>query len=141
MDLQAIIYEKLINDPTVTAHVDDSTGHHAIYTSFIPEGVLLGEKVVIVVDIATSDDNEDTFSEEYRRASTLVRMYTKPRGSEKALVDAAEAVRKSLKAWLPGAVAGGEFVGGTVTGPITAPVASPDERGRMITLETLIKEI
>ena len=141
MDLQAIIFSHLSNDVTVLPLLAEFNGSFAIFTSFIPEGVTLSEKPALVIDAANSDVNDDTFSEDYRQAETFIRLYAKPGGTELALVDAAEAVRKSLKAWPPGAVAGGEFVNGSVTGPIAAPVASPDERGRLITLTTLIKEL
>lgn len=141
MDLQAVIYTHLTSDATVISQLAEFQGSFAVFTSFAPEGVVLGDRPIIVIDVANTDDNDDTFSEEYRRAETLIRLYAKSGGSEVALVEAAEAVRKSLKAWAPGAVAGGEFVGATVRGPTAAPVASPDERGRLIAVTTLIKEL
>lgn len=140
MDLQAIIYEHLSGDSSVVSQLAEFNGGFALFASFAPEGVTLSERPIVIIDAPNSDDDEDTFSEEYRRAETFVRLYSKSAGTEGLLVNTAEAVRKSLKAWSPGAVAGGEMVGTTVRGPIIAPVASPDEQGRLITVNTLIKE-
>lgn len=141
MDLQAIIYSHLTSDTTIVSLLAEYGGAFAVFTSFAPEGVTLSERPIIIVDVANDDSNDDTFSEEYRRAETFVRLYAKSGGTEALLVETAEAVRKSLKSWSPGAVTGGEMVSATVRGPIAAPVASPDERGRLIAVTTLIKEL
>ena len=140
MDLQSIIYTHLLADSNVTGLLADYSGSYALFSSFAPEGVTLGERPMLIIDAANSDENDDTFSEEYRRAETFIRIYAKSGGSEASLVSTAEAVRNSLKSWSPGAVTGGEMVNASVSGPVTAPVASPDERGRLITLTTLIKD-
>lgn len=132
IDTQLEIFTYLSGVTAVTSLLDNSLGIPAIFTSVMPEGVILGEKCAVIVDIANSDENEDTFDSEHRRASTLIRIYCKPRGSEANLVNTAEAVRRALKDWSKTV---------SVAGPQAAPTESPDERGRLIILETLIEDI
>ena len=140
MDIQAVIYSRLASDPFVTSTLAEFNGGPAVFATATPEDIALGEQPILIIDAASSDTSPDTASEDYRQSSSILRLYSKTSGSESLLIAAAEAVRKSLKDWAPGAVNGGVFVGASVNGPTPAPTDGPDERGRLIILDTLIKE-
>jgi hypothetical protein len=147
INARSIVFQRLLADGTLTALLGgygSAPSVPAIFTAPVPHNLVTGIDPHIIVDFPIGDDDDDTYTEEYREVDLRVRLYSKPHpsvGGTQKLDDAAVAARKALKSWPRSNVTGGVFISATVTGPVDAPTTDPTNAGRLLNVRLNLQEV
>lgn len=144
LDIQGAVWSRLSADATLLALLAsyaDGPGGKGLVSDPVPDDLLVNDtKPVCIVSAPLSNEADDSFTEDLRRADVSVRLYHKPAGSSLALEQAAERVRTLIKTWPAGAITGGTLLAATVSGPVVGPTDDPSLDGRVITARLIIQE-
>jgi hypothetical protein len=144
IDAQAILYQRLSGDITVTSLMGGYGAGAAIFSVPVPHNFVVGVEPSTLIDYPLGSEDDDSYTEFYRVVDIRVRLYGKPDpsvGGTAALNRAAEAVRDSIKNWPRSAVAGGVMISATVSGPVDAPTTDPTNAGRLLNVRLKLKEV
>lgn len=145
MDAQGALFSYLISDNAFTALLATYTpaggvAGPALFTNEIPEDFVNGVLPCGVIDAPNLNDREPTASERYRDIACNIRFYHIPAGSNKPLLDAAEAAGDSLDLLSSFAYGDDTYVDTTVTGPVRAPTTNPSADGVVLSARLNVKE-
>lgn len=141
LDIQGAVWSRLSADATLLALLASYGAGKAVVSDPVPDDLLVTSALpVCIVSAPLSNEADDSFTEDLRRAEVSVRLYHKPAGSSLALEQAAERVRTLIKSWPAGAITGGTLLAATVSGPVVGPTDDPSLDGRVITARLIIQE-
>jgi hypothetical protein len=141
LDITGAVFTRLSSDATLLALLAAYGSGRALVSDPPPADLIVqGPEVVCIVAAPFDDEAEDTYTEDYRRTSLNVRLYSRPNGSTLALDTAAERVRALLKTWPAGAVTGGTLIDAAVSGPVAGPSSDPSVEGRIVTARLIFLE-
>lgn len=140
LDPQKEVYGRLSSDSALTSLLSTHNTAPAIFSDFVPHDHVIDDKPVIVVVAPNQNEDDDTYTEEYRDLLMNVRLYHRPQGSSADLEAAAEQTRQTLKSWPAGAITNGSLVDASVSGPVAAPTEDPALEGRLLQVRLYIKE-
>ena len=144
INAQYLIFQRLAGDAALAGFLDIYNNSPALFTVPVPHEFEAGERACVMIDAPTDDENDDTYSEEYRIIDINIRVYGKPtpaNGGTQNLSDAAAAVYWRLKRWMPENLSGGgKLVSATVSGPVGAPTTDPTLVGRLINVQIKLEE-
>lgn len=144
INAQYLVFQRLAGDAVLSGLLDVFKASAALFTVPVPHDFEAGERACVMIDAPTDDEDQDTYTEEYRLVDMNIRLYGKPtpaNGGTQNLSDAAAAVYERLKRWPAEALTGGgRFVSATVSGPVGAPTSDPTVVGRLINVRIMIKE-
>lgn len=144
INAQYLLFQRLAGDAALAGFLDIFNNSPALFTVPVPHDFQAGERACVMIDAPTDDEDEDTYTEEYRNVDINIRMYGKPtpaNGGTQNLSDAAAAVYDRLKRWPAQALTGGgRFISATVSGPVGAPTSDPTVVGRLINVRIKLKE-
>jgi hypothetical protein len=141
LDITGAVFTRLSSDATLLALLATYGSGKAIVSDPPPSDLLVeSAAVVCIVAAPTDNEAEDTYTEDYRRTSLNVRLYSRPNGSTLALDTAAERVRALLRSWPAGSVTGGTLIDAAVSGPVAGPSSDPSVEGRIVTARLIFLE-
>lgn len=141
LDIQGAVWSRLSADATLLALLASYGVGKAVVSDPVPDDLLVTDtKPICIVSAPLSNEADDSFTEDLRRADLSVRLYHKPTGSSLPLEQAAERVRMLIKTWPAGAITGGTLLAATVSGPVVGPTDDPSLDGRVITARLIIQE-
>lgn len=141
MDIQAIVFARLIGDATLMALLSEYDSAPAVFEDGkVAPDYEHGVKPLAVVTPPSNNANPDTFDASLRDEVVSVRLYHRPDGSSLPLHQAAERIRALFRNWGSAAVTGGTVIHAEVAGPFPAPTDDPSLDGRIINITLLVKE-
>jgi hypothetical protein len=141
LDITGALYTRLQTDTTLLALLATYGAGKAIVADPPPADLIVSASLpVLIIGGATTDEDEDSYTEALRRVSVSVRLYHRPAGSSLPLDTAAERVRDRLKSWPRGSVTGGNIIDAAVSGPVAGPTDDPSVEGRIVTARLLFLE-
>lgn len=141
LDITGALYSRLSADSTLLALLATYGAGKAIVADPPPADLIVsGALPVLIIAGSASDEDEDTYTEAYRRVTASVRLYHRPAGSSLPLDTAAERVRTLLKSWPSGSVTGGTLIDAAVSGPVAGPTDDPAVEGRIVTARLIFLE-
>lgn len=134
MDYVQAIFQRLTSDAPLVALLDAFGGSPAVFSGdVVPTGYDFGDLPAVVIGPTLSAPDDDTMTERYRRPVISVRLFCKAGESEKAIFDAAEAVRALLHRWRGPPSC-------TVNGPQAANTSGPAIAGRELVVSMFFAE-
>jgi hypothetical protein len=140
LDPQAAVFGRLTADSGFTARLSSYNSAPAIFSDVTPHDHVIDDKPIIVISAPSQNENDDTYTEDYRDLTMGIRLYHRPQGSSADLEAASEHARQILKSWPEGAITNGSLVDASVSGPVAAPTEDPALEGRLLQVRLRIKE-
>ncbi len=144
IDIQAAVFQQLRSDATLAGLLGTYGGVPSVFATPVPDDLVITHEPVCYIGDAINADDDDTYTEEYRRHDLRIRLYQKPdaaNGGTTSLKAASERARRVLKDWPKGAISGGVFINASVTGPTLAPTDDPSLAGRLLQVRIYTQEI